>query len=134
MTNTKNDTNNTLPTPTNNGATETPTSKGTKSLIGQPGIPRPTKQGANNTTISLTQAVLDGAKNNQLVQLGDKPLPAQAQAIIYELFQLGGKAKQGDLLDALDEPTSSLTTTQGSQRILTFYRGTLLKDKYIELS
>tara|TARA_B100001250_G_C19578776_1_gene691035 strand:+ start:440 stop:829 length:390 start_codon:yes stop_codon:yes gene_type:complete len=125
---------NELPKPTNNGATETPTSKGTKSLIGQTGIPRPTKHGANNTIVALTKAVLDGASNGQLIQLGDKPLPAQAQSIIYELYQLGGKAKQVELLKALDEPTSSLTTTQGSQRILTFYRARLLKDKYITLA
>ena len=74
-----------LPSPTNNGATETPTSKGTKSLIGQPGIPRPTKQGANNTTIALSPEVLEGASKGVLVQLGKKPLPAQAQAILYQL-------------------------------------------------
>ena len=123
-----------LPSPTNNGATDTPTSKGTKSLIGQPGIPRPTKQGANNTTIALTQEVLDGASKGVLVQLGEKPLPAQAQSILFELQGLGGRATQVKLLEALDSPTSSLTTTQGSQRILTFYRKALLKDGYIKLS
>ena len=126
--------NKSLPTPTNNGATATPTSKGTKSLIGQPGIPRPTKQGANNTTIALTQEVLNGASQGVLVQLGKKPLPAQAQAILFELQGLGGKATQLKLLEALDSPTSSLTTTQGSQRILTFYRKGLLLDGYIKLS
>ena len=123
-----------LPTPTNNGATETPTSKGTKSLIGQTGIPRPTKQGANNTTIALTQEVLDGASKGVLVQLGDKPLPAQAQAILFELQGLGGSTTQVKLLEALDHEDSSLTTTQGGQRILTFYRKALLKDGYIKLS
>ena len=123
-----------LPSPTNNGATATPTSKGTKSLIGQPGIPRPTKQGANNTTIALSPEVLEGASKGVLVQLGKKPLPAQAQAILFELQGLGGKATQLDLLKALDAPTSSLTTTQGSQRILTFYRKGLLLDGYIKLS
>ena len=123
-----------LPSPTNNGATSTPTSKGTKSLIGQPGIPRPTKQGANNTIIALTQEVLDGASKGVLVQLGKKPLPAQAQAILFELQGLGGKATQVKVLEALDHEASSLTTTQGSQRILTFYRKCLLKDGYIKLS
>ena len=126
--------NKSLPSPTNNGATETPTSKGTKSLIGQTGIPRPTKQGANNTIIALTQEVLDGASKGVLVQLGKKPLPAQAQAILFELQGLGGKATQVKLLEALDHEESSLTTTQGSQRILTFYRKGLLKDGYIKLS
>jgi len=123
-----------LPSPTNNGATQTPTSKGTKSLIGQPGIPRPTKQGANNTIISLTPEVLEGASKGVLVQLGNKPLPAQAQAILYELQGLGGRATQLELLKALDAPTSSLTTTQTSQRIITYYRPRLEKEGYIKLS
>ena len=123
-----------LPSPTNNGATSTPTSKGTKSLIGQPGIPRPTKQGANNTTIALTQEVLEGASKGVLVQLGNKPLPAQAQAILFELQGLGGKSTQLDLLVALDAPKSSLTTTQTSQRIITYYRPRLVKEGYIKLS
>jgi len=123
-----------LPSPTNNGATETPTSKGTKSLIGQPGIPRPTKQGANNTTIALSPEVLEGASKGVLVQLGNKPLPAQAQAILFELQGLGNRATQLDLLKALDAPTSSLTTTQTSQRIITYYRPRLEKEGYIKLS
>jgi hypothetical protein len=131
MTNNKNKS---LPSPTNNGATATPTSKGTKSLIGQPGIPRPTKQGANNTTIALSPEVLEGATQGVLVQLGEKPLPAQAQAILFELQGLGGKATQVKLLEALDNPTSSLTTVQGGQRILTCYRPRLLLEGYIKLS
>ena len=57
----------------------------------------------------------------------EKPLAPQAQAILYTLDQLGGQARQADLIEALDAEDSVLATTQGATRIMTFYRKSLMQ-------
>ena len=59
------------------------------------------------------------------------PLPAQAQAILFVLDQLGGSAKQSELIEALDADESPLATVQGATRIVTFYRRKLIEDGFI---
>ena len=104
--------------PTANGATVTPTAN--PASVARCGIPAPSKNGRNNVRLKLADDVLE-----RLAAL-DKPLPAQAQAILYELDQLGGSATQAELIDRLDSPDSTLATTQGATRILTFYRKRLI--------
>ena len=125
-----------LPKITDNGGTQTPTSKGIKSLIGQPGIPAQSKNGSNYVNISLTEEVLNGGPNFNY-QLGDnKPLPAQAKAICYHIALLGGvNVKQKDLLKALDDRENGhLVSTQDSDRVLRFYRKRLINEGFITLS
>ena len=104
--------------PTSNGATVTPTVD--PKSIAKCGIPAPAPNGSNNVKLKLADDVVS--------KLGalEKPLPAQAQAILYELDQLGGSATQSDLIDRLDSEASTLSTTQGAKRIVTFYRKGLL--------
>ena len=109
--------------PTSNGATVTPTVDAAS--VARCGIPAPSKNGRNNVRVKLADDVVA-----RLAAL-EKPLPAQAQAILYELDQLGGSATQSDLIDRLDSDASTLSTTQGATRILTFYRKRLLKAKLI---
>ena len=109
--------------PTANGATVTPTVD--KASVARCGIPAPSKNGRNNVKLKLADDVL--ARLEAL----DKPLPAQAQAVLYELGQLRGSATQAELIDRLDSPESTLSTTQGGTRILTFYRKRLLKAQLI---
>ena len=111
--------------PTANGATVTPTVD--PASVARCGIPAPSKNGRSNVTLKLADDVLA-----RLAAL-DKPLPAQAQSILYELDQLGGSATQAELIDRLDSPASTLSTTQGATRILTFYRKRLLKAKVITI-
>ena len=104
-------------------ATVTPTVD--PASIARCGIPAPTANGRGNIKLSL---VADAkAKMNAL----EKPLPPQAQAILYTLDQLGGTASQADLIKALEDSDSVLSTVQTSTRILTFYRKRLLKEKLI---
>ena len=112
--------------PTANGATVTPTVD--PASVARCGVPAPSPKGRNNVKLKLADDVVA-----RLAAL-DKPLPAQAQAILYELDQLGGSkvgVSQSDLIDRLDSPASTLSTTQGATRILTFYRKRLLKAKVI---
>ena len=104
--------------PTSNGATVTPTVDAAS--VARCGIPAPSPKGRNNVKLKLADDVLA-----RLAAL-DKPLPAQAQAVLYELDQLGGSATQSDLIDRLDSDVSTLSTTQGATRILTFYRKRLI--------
>ena len=106
--------------PTANGATVTPTAN--PASVARCGIPAPSKNGRNNVKLKLADDVLE-----RLAAL-DKPLPAQAQAVLYELDQLGGSATQAELIDRLDSPQSTLSTTQGATRILTFYRKRLIDE------
>ena len=109
--------------PTTN-ATVTPTVN--KASVARCGIPAPTANGRGNLKVSLTSDV----KAN-LAAL-DKPLPPQAQAILYVLDQLGGTATQADLIKALDTG-DVLSTVQGATRIVTFYRKTLIKANLIKV-
>ena len=68
--------------PTANGATVTPTAN--PASVARCGIPAPSKNGRNNVKLKLADDVVA-----RLAAL-EKPLPAQAQAILYELDQLGG--------------------------------------------
>ena len=104
--------------PTANGATVTPTAN--PASVARCGIPAPSKNGRNNVKLKLADDVVA-----RLAAL-DKPLPAQAQAILYELDQLGASATQAELIDRLDSDASTLATTQGATRILTFYRKRLI--------
>ena len=109
--------------PTSNGATVTPTVDAAS--VARCGIPAPSKNGRNNVKLKLADDVVA-----RLAAL-DKPLPAQAQAILYELDQLGGSkvgVSQSDLIDRLDSEASTLSTTQGATRILTFYRKRLIEE------
>ena len=107
--------------PPANGGTVTPTAN--PASVARCGIPAPSKNGRNNVKLKLADDVVA-----RLAAL-EKPLPAQAQAILYELDQLGGSkvgVSQSDLIDRLDSPDSTLSTTQGATRILTFYRKRLI--------
>ena len=104
-------------------ATVTPTVD--PASIARCGIPAPTANGRGNIKLSL--AADAAAKMAAL----EKPLPPQAQAILYTLDQLGGTASQADLIKALDDSDSVLSTVQTSTRILTFYRKDLIKKKLI---
>jgi uncharacterized membrane protein len=99
-------------------ATVTPTVDATS--IARCGIPAPTANGRGNIKLSLAPDAAD-----KMAAL-EKPLPPQAQAILYTLDQLGGTASQADLIKALDDSDSVLSTVQTSTRILTFYRKGLL--------
>ena len=109
--------------PSANGATVTPTAD--PSSVARCGVPAPSPKGRNNVKLKLADDVVA-----RLAAL-DKPLPAQAQAVLYELDQLGGSATQAELIDRLDSDVSTLATTQGATRILTFYRKRLLKAELI---
>ena len=109
--------------PSSNGATVTPTVD--PASVARCGVPAPSPKGRNNVKLKLADDVVA-----RLAAL-EKPLPAQAQAILYELDQLGGSATQAELIDRLDSDVSTLATTQGATRILTFYRNRLLKAKLI---
>ena len=109
--------------PSSNGATVTPTVD--PASVARCGVPAPSPKGRNNVKLKLADDVVA-----RLAAL-EKPLPAQAQAILYELDQLGGSATQAELIDRLDSDASTLATTQGATRILTFYRNRLLKAKLI---
>ena len=104
-------------------ATVTPTVD--KASVARCGIPAPTTNGRGNIKLSLAADAAD-----KMAAL-EKPLPPQAQAILYTLDQLGGTASQADLIKALDDSDSVLSTVQTSTRILTFYRKRLLKEKLI---
>lgn len=104
--------------PSANGATVTPTVN--PASVARCGVPAPSKNGRNNVTLKLADDVVA-----RLAAL-PKPLPAQAQAVLYELDQLGGSATQSALIDRLDSADSTLSTTQGATRILTFYRKRLI--------
>ena len=104
-------------------ATETPTAN--PASIARCGIPAPTANGRGNIKLSLASDAAD-----KMAAL-EKPLPPQAQAILYTLDQLGGTASQADLIKALEDSDSVLSTVQTSTRILTFYRKRLLKEKLI---
>ena len=110
--------------PTSNGATVTPTVD--PESIAKCGIPAPAAKGRNNVKLKIV--------DDAVAKLGalEKPLPAQAQAILYTLDQLGGEATVSQLLDALGADDSVLATTQSVQRIYTFYRKRLMEvDKLI---
>jgi len=109
--------------PSANGATVTPTAD--PSSVARCGVPAPSPKGRNNVKLKLADDVVA-----RLAAL-DKPLPAQAQAVLYELDQLGGSATQAELIDRLDSDVSTLATTQGATRILTFYRKRLIKEGLI---
>ena len=104
--------------PSSNGATVTPTVD--PASVARCGVPAPSPKGRNNVKLKLADDVVA-----RLAAL-EKPLPAQAQAVLYELDQLGGSATQADLIDRLDSDASTLATTQGATRILTFYRKRLI--------
>ena len=104
-------------------ATVTPTVDAAS--VARCGIPAPTANGRGNIKLSLAADAAD-----KMAAL-EKPLPPQAQAILYTLDQLGGTASQADLIKALDDGDSVLSTVQTSTRILTFYRKRLLKEKLI---
>ena len=104
-------------------ATVTPTVDAAS--VARCGIPAPTANGRGNIKLSLA-----GDAAAKMAAL-EKPLPAQAQAILYALDQLGGTATQADLIKALDDKDSVLSTVQGATRIVTFYRKRLLKEKLI---
>ena len=104
--------------PSSNGATVTPTVD--PASVARCGVPAPSPKGRNNVKLKLADDVVA-----RLAAL-DKPLPAQAQAILYELDQLGASATQAELIDRLDSDASTLATTQGATRILTFYRKRLI--------
>lgn len=109
--------------PSANGATVTPTVD--PSSVARCGVPAPSPKGRNNVKLKLADDVVA-----RLAAL-DKPLPAQAQAVLYELDQLGGSATQAELIDRLDSDVSTLATTQGATRILTFYRKRLIDEGLI---
>ena len=112
--------------PTSNGATETPTAN--PKSIARCGIPAPSANGRGNIKLALVDDVV--AKMAAL----EKPLPAQAQAILYTLDQLGGVATQGELIKALEASDSVLSTVQTTARIVTFYRKRLIEvDKLIKV-
>jgi|TARA_R100001460_G_scaffold1452_2_gene5486 hypothetical protein len=104
-------------------ATVTPTVDAAS--VARCGIPAPTANGRGNIKLSLA-----GDAAAKMAAL-EKPLPAQAQAILYQLDQLGGVATQAELIKALDDKDSVLQTVQGATRIVTFYRKRLLKEKLI---
>ena len=99
-------------------ATVTPTVD--KASVARCGIPAPTANGRGNIKLSLAS---DAAAKMAALE---KPLPAQAQAILYQLDQLGGVATQAELIKALGDKDSVLSTVQGATRIVTFYRKGLL--------
>ena len=111
-----------ISSPKSNGATVTPTAD--PKSIARCGIPAPAPKGRNNIKLILA--------DNAAELLADNPLPAQAQAILFVLDQLGGAAKQADLIEALDAEDSPLATVQGATRIVTFYRKKLLEVGYIK--
>ncbi len=102
--------------PTSNGATVTPTVN--PKSVARCGIPAPSAKGRNNVKLRLAE--------NAAELLAANPMPAQAQAILFELDKLGGAATTRELLDALASKESSLSTTQTPERILTFYRKKLI--------
>tara|TARA_S200002703_G_scaffold86768_1_gene74759 strand:+ start:3276 stop:3680 length:405 start_codon:yes stop_codon:yes gene_type:complete len=102
--------------PTSNGATVTPTVD--PKSVARCGIPAPSAKGRNNVKLRLAE--------NAAELLASNPMPAQAQAILFELDKLGGAATTRELLDALSSKESSLSTTQTPERILTFYRKKLI--------
>ena len=101
---------------TSNGATVTPTVD--PKSVARCGIPAPSAKGRNNVKLRLAE--------NAAELLASNPMPAQAQAILFELDKLGGAATTRELLDALSSKESSLSTTQTPERILTFYRKKLI--------
>ena len=105
-------------------ATVTPTVD--KASVARCGIPAPTVNGRGNIKLSLAD---DAAAKMAALE---KPLPPQAQAILYTLDQLGGVATQAELIIALGDKDSVLSTVQTTTRILTFYRKRLLKEKLIK--
>ena len=102
--------------PSSNGATVTPTAD--PKSIARCGIPAPSPNGRNNLTLRVADNAAELMKAN--------PIPAQAQAILYELDKLGGVATTRELLDALAAKDSTLKTVQTPERILTFYRQRLI--------
>jgi len=103
--------------PASTGATVTPTADAKS--IARCGIPAPSPRGRNNIKLRLAE--------DAPAKLAANPMPAQAQAILFELQKLGGVATQRELLDALADKDSSLKTVQTPERILTFYRARLLE-------
>ena len=101
--------------PTTN-ATVTPTVD--PKSVARCGIPAPSPKGRNNIKLKLA--------DNAVELLAANPIPAQAQAILFELDKLGGAATQRELIEALASDESSLSTVQTPERILTFYRKKLL--------
>tara|TARA_B100001989_G_scaffold178035_1_gene128936 strand:+ start:1214 stop:1570 length:357 start_codon:yes stop_codon:yes gene_type:complete len=110
-----------ISTPKSNGATVTPTVD--PKSVARCGIPAPAPKGRNNIKLKLAK--------NAAELLEANPLPAQAQAILFVLDQLGGSAKQSELIEALDADESPLATVQGATRIVTFYRKKLLEVGFI---
>ena len=110
-----------ISTPKSNGATVTPTVD--PKSVARCGIPAPSAKGRNNIKLTLAK--------NAAELLEANPLPAQAQAILFVLDQLGGSAKQSELIEALDADESPLATVQGATRIVTFYRRKLIDDGFI---
>ena len=102
--------------PKSNGATVTPTVN--PKSVARCGIPAPSAKGRNNVKLRLAE--------NAAELLAANPMPAQAQAILFELDKLGGAATTRELLDALAADDSTLSTTQTPERILTFYRKKLI--------
>lgn len=103
--------------PTSNGATVTPTVD--PKSVARCGIPAPSPKGRNNIKLKLA--------DNAAELLAANPIPAQAQAILFELDKLGGAATQRELIEALASEESTLSTVQTPERILTFYRKKLLE-------
>jgi|DEB0MinimDraft_6_1074348.scaffolds.fasta_scaffold05605_2 hypothetical protein len=110
--------------PTTN-ATVTPTVD--PKSVARCGIPAPSPKGRNGVKLALASDAVE-----KLAAL-EKPLPPQAQAILYVLDQLGGSATQAALIEAMDAPDSVLATTQGATRILTFYRKKLLASGLLKI-
>jgi hypothetical protein len=108
---------------TGNGATITPTVN--KDSVARCGIPAPSPKGRNNIKLVLSP--------NAVKLLSENRLPAQAHTILYALDQLGGAAKQSDLIDYLDGSDSPLQTVQGATRIVTFYRKKLIEGGYVTI-
>ena len=108
--------------PSANGATVTKTvdPKATASC----GIPAPRPNGRNNRKIKLA--------DNAAELLAQYPLPAQAQAILYVLDQLGGEATVGQVIEALASDESPLVTSQSPARIWTFYQKRLREGHYLQ--
>lgn len=109
--------------PSSNGATVTPTVD--PKSIARCGIPAPSPRGRNGIKLSLAENAAD--------LLAEKPLAPQAQAILFQLQELGGSATQAALIEALDAPESVLATSQGATRIVTFYRKKLIDAGFIKV-
>lgn len=110
-----------ISSPKSNGATVTPTAD--PKSVARCGIPAPSPKGRNNVKLVLAE--------NAAQLLSEKPLPAQAQAILWMLDQNGGALRQADLIEKLDASDSPLATVQGATRIVTFYRRKLIEAGFI---